>query len=109
VKTPAYLPDGYTASSAFLTRSRGRRTVTIYYKRAEAEFDGFGIRITQGRPVTMLPPTSESLHSFSVGARSVRWSEERGEAEWRDGDTYRAVAAPSFGWRVAARIVESMR
>jgi hypothetical protein len=109
VKTPAYLPDGYTASSAFLTRSRGRRTVTIYYKRAEAEFDGFGIRITQGRPVTMLPPTSESLHSFSVGARSVRWSEERGEAEWRDGDTYRAVAAPSFGWRVAARIVESLR
>ena len=110
VLTPAYLPEGYAPSSAFLTWSRGgRKTVTIHYRRAETDFDGFGIRLTQGGPITLLPPTSESLHSFRVAGRSVRWSEERGEAEWREGSTYRAVAAPSFGWETAARIIESLR
>lgn len=110
VRAPTFLPSGYRASAAFLSRSRdGRRTVTVYYRRAEAEFDGFGIRITQARPVGMLPPTSESLHSFRVDGRHVRWSEQRGEAEWRDGATYRAVAVPSFGWTTAARIIEGLR
>ena len=110
VLTPTYLPQGYEPGSAFLTRSReGRRTVTIYYRRAEADFDGFGIRITEGRPVSLLPPSSESLHSFPVAGRTVRWSEERGEAEWLDGSSYRAVAAPSFGWEIAARIIEGLR
>jgi hypothetical protein len=110
VASPGSLPRGYAPTAALLTRSRdGRRTVTVYYRRPEAEFDGFGIRITQARPVTMLPPTSESLHSLRVGERRVRWSEERGEAEWRDGLTYRAVAAPSFGWPTAARIIEGLR
>ena len=110
VETPGYLPEGYERSSSFLTRSRGgRRTVTTYYRTPESEFDGFGIRITQGRPINMLPPSSEALHSYRVHGQPVRWSSERGEAEWREGSTYRAVAAPSFGWATVARIIRGMR
>ena len=107
---PTYLPAGYRPSAAFLSRSSdGRRTVTLYLRKPEATYDGFGIRITQSRPVRTLPPTSERFRAISAGALRARWSPERGELEWIDHGTLRAVAAPSFGPGVAVRIARGLR
>jgi hypothetical protein len=103
---PGYLPPGYRASSAFESASG---TVTVYYRRAEAEFDGIGIRVTQSRKVSLLPPTSENTVGVRIGSESGRWAVERGELEWIDHGVYRAVAAPSFGLATAVRIARSLR
>jgi hypothetical protein len=110
VRWPGYLPRGYRASAAFYSRSRdGRETVTVYFRRTEAEYDGLGIRVTQARPVALMPPTSETFHPVSVGSAQGRYSDERGELEWLEGRTYRAVHAPSLGAGVAVRIARSLR
>lgn len=110
VQWPAYLPPGYRASAAFRSRSLdGRETVTVYFRRAEAEYDGYGIRLTQSRPVKLMPPTSETFRGVDIGSTPGRWSDERGELEWRRSGTYRAVLAPSFGASTALRIAESLR
>ncbi|MFN2488558.1 MAG: zf-HC2 domain-containing protein [Actinomycetota bacterium] len=109
-EAPEHVPDGYEARTALLSRSLdGRRTVTVLYRHAEAEFDGAGIRITQARPLRLFPPTSESFAPTMVGAASGRWSHERGELEWLEHDVYRAVSAPSFGRATALRIARSLR
>ena len=109
-RSPAYLPSDYRASAAFTSRSpRGRQSVTVYYRRAQAEYDGIGVRITQARPVRLLPPTSESIRAVRIGDAEGRWAAERGELEWIDDGTYRAVAAPSFGLPTALRIARSLR
>jgi len=109
VRTPTYLPPGAEAAAAFLSRGRGRRaTVTVYYRRPQAEYDGIGVRITQARPVRLLPPTSERTRAVRIGGVEGRWIAGRGEVEWIDGHTYRAVAAPSFGLSTAVRVARSL-
>lgn len=106
---PGYLPPGYRFSAALVSRSRdGRRTVTAYYRRPEAEHDGFGIRITQARPIRLLAPSSEEFVETAVGSLVGRWSAERGELEWIDDSAYRAVAAPSFDLMTTLRIAQAL-
>ena len=108
---PEHLPEGYAVGSADAALSRGAsgaRTVLLYFRSPEAEYDGVGIRITQKRATT-LAPTSEETVAASVGDRPARWSVERGELEWMDGRIYRAVSAPSFDLGTALAIAENMR
>jgi hypothetical protein len=106
---PRFLPPGYRAASALESRSPdGTVTLTVRYTHGEAEYDGFGIRITQSRPARLLPPSSEQLERMMIGDVTGRWSSERGVLEWIDRGIYRAVAAPSFGARAALRIAEGM-
>jgi hypothetical protein len=107
---PRFLPPGYQAISALESRSPGGdATLTVRYVHPEAEYDGFGIRVTQSRPARRLPPSSEQLERVTVGDVAGRWSSDRGVLEWIDGGVYRAVAAPSFGVRTALRIAEGMQ
>ena len=106
---PGYMPSGYEARSA--TRAvtvDGVRTLTVYLRQAEAEFDGSGIRVVQSAPVDFLPPSSEEFVEVRIGDRIGRWAVERGELEWLDGRTYRAVSVPSVDLYTAVRIAESM-
>ena len=106
---PLFLPPGYRAASALQSRSpEGTVTLTVRYAHGEAEYDGFGIRITQSRPARLLPPSSEQLERMVIGDVTARWSSERGVLEWIAGGIYRAVAAPSFGARAALRIAEGI-
>lgn len=107
--TPTFLPSGYEARSAMRTSTiDGVRSVTVYFRRAEAEFDGLGIRVVQSAPLEFLPPSSEEFVGVRIGDLIGRWSAERGELEWLDGTTYRAVAVPSIDLYTAVRIAESM-
>lgn len=107
VRWPGWLPEGYRARVATLARSNGTRTLTVYFRRAETELDGVGIRLTQA-PAAALPPTSERLLAVWVDGVLGRWSPERGELEWVEGGVYRAVAVPSFDVATALRIAEGL-
>jgi outer membrane lipoprotein-sorting protein len=108
---PHYLPAGYEPSAALLSKSRtGERTLTVYYRRQEAEYSGDGIRITQSPSIKLLSPSAEQ--SFGVSTSDIhkaRWFPERGELEWIDGDVYRSVTVPSLDLETAVRIGASLR
>ena len=107
---PTYLPDGYAPAAGSMATARdGSRSFTIYYRRAEGEFDGLGIRVVQSAPVDFLPPSSEDFIEIQLEELTARWSTERGELEWIDGDVYRAIAVPSADLYTAVRIAESLR
>ena len=108
---PTFVPETYEPGSAFTTsRPGGTRSLTVYLRRPEAEYEGAGIRIVQSKPVDFLPPSSEEFVVVRVGDRRARWSVERGELEWIDaGGIYRAVAVPSSDLFTALRIAEGLR
>jgi hypothetical protein len=104
------LPPGYLPASAARTRVEGpgTETVTLYLRRPEAEFDGLGIRLVMSTPVAFLPPSSEEFVDLTIGGHGARWSAERGELEWLEGTTYRAVLTPSSDLSTALQIVEAI-
>ena len=107
---PSFLPAGYDAVAGTLAKARdSSRTHTIYYRRAEGEFDGVGIRIVQSSPVAFLPPSSEDFLEVQLDGVTARWSTERGELEWTEDGIYRAVAVPSADLYTAVRIAEGLR
>lgn len=106
---PSYLPSSYRLANA--TRSEtpgGTENLTLLYRRPQGEFDGDGIRIVQSAPVAFLSPSSEEFIEVRLGQNRGRWSIERGELEWIDGDTYRAVAVPAADLYTALRIAEGL-
>ena len=108
-ESPTLLPPGYRTTSSFLVENRrGHRTLSVYYRRAQAEYDGLGIRTTQSPSVRFLPPSFEELRPVAVDGRSGRWSPERGEVEWMDQGVYRSVRAPSLGRKAAVRVARSL-
>lgn len=108
VERPGWLPTGYGSDPDFALRT-GSSTFTAYYRGSEAEYGGFGIRIAQTRGIELLPPSSEELIAVRVGRYAGRWSVERSELEWIEGNIYRAVAVPSFDLTTALRIAGSLR
>ena len=107
---PTYLPAGYDPAAGSMATARGgSRSFTIFYRRAEGEFDGLGIRIVQSSSVEYLPPSSEDFVEIQLEGLTARWSTERGELEWIDGHTYRAIAVPSADLYTAVRIAEGLR
>lgn len=108
-RVPSWLPTAYRATSATVTSMRdGARSVTLYFRHPEVDYEGSGIRITQSRPVRFLPPTSTDPMRVSIGAKVARWSAGRGELEWLDSGVYRAVVVPSGDLATALRIAHSM-
>ena len=108
-ESPTHLPPGYRTTSSFLVENRrGHRTLSVYYRRAQAEYDGLGIRTTQSPSVRFLPPSFEDLQPVTVDGRSGRWSPERGEVEWMDQGVYRSVRAPSLGRGAAVQVARSL-
>ena len=108
-RSASYLPPGYRQSSAFISRSSRGSRLTMFYRRAQAEFDGFGIRITQAPGMSSLPASSEDLLNVTIGDLDARWSSQRSELEWIDGGVYRAVAVPAFDLSVAVQIAGGLR
>lgn len=108
---PNYLPSGYHPSVALLSKSRaGARTLTVYYRRAEAEYNGDGIRIAQSPSIELLAPSAEQ--SFGITTEEItkgRWFPERGELEWIDQGVYRSVTVPSLDLETAVRVAGSLR
>jgi Putative zinc-finger len=108
-KFPTVLPPGYPERQtiALLYRSHAsHRTLVLYYRRAEAEYDGAGIKLTQS-PRQSLPPSAERFATVSIGEKG-RWSAERSELEWIDGRVYRAVRVPAFDLATALEIARGL-
>lgn len=106
---PSNLPPGYELAGSFMTVQSGLSdTISLYYRRAEIESSPVGIRITQVRDFDMLPPTSEDPVVVDIGGNVGRWSIERGELEWVDDGTYRAITAPGYDLELALRIALSL-
>jgi Putative zinc-finger len=107
---PTYLPAGYDArpSAAVLYESNAQKSLVAYHRNPEAEYDGFGIRITQ-RTGASLPPSSESFLPVNIHGVRARWSAERSEIEWVDGGIYRAVRAPSFDLATVVEIARGLK
>jgi outer membrane lipoprotein-sorting protein len=109
-RVPSYLPDGYEpAAGSMATTASATRTYTVYYRRAEGEFDGLGVRIVQSSHVEFLPPSSEDFLEIDLGETTARWSTERSELEWIDSGTYRAISVPSADLFTAVRIAEGLQ
>ena len=108
IDEPGYLPPGYRRAVVLRTTMRVTETITVYYRRAEAEFEGEGIRVVQTSPMSVLPPSSEEFLNVRAEGFTARWSVERGELEWLDGSTYRAVAVPSGDLTTAVAIAQSL-
>ena len=108
--TPTSLPSGYVPTGALLTTTRtGAETLTLSYRRSEADFDPSGIRITQSPATELLPPSSEDMDPLALRGTTARWSAERAEVEWIENGAYRAVAAPSFSRAAVLRIARGLR
>ena len=107
---PTSLPPGYLPTGALLTTMRaGAKTLTLSYRRSEADFDPTGIRITQSPATELLPPSSEDMDPLALRGTTARWSAERAEVEWIENGSYRAVAAPSFSRAAVLRIARGLR
>lgn len=107
--TPTYLPEGYRPSAALVSRSGRGSRLTTFYRRAEAEFEGSGIRITEAPGFESLPPSSEELTAVTIDDLRARWSAERSELEWVQDGVYRSVSVPAFDLDTAARVAASLR
>ncbi|MGI8706799.1 MAG: zf-HC2 domain-containing protein [Actinomycetota bacterium] len=109
-RSPVSLPPGYEPTGALLTTTpTGTRTLTLAYRRPEADFDPAGIRITQSPRTDILPPSSENMEPVALRGTTARWSRERSEVEWIERGVYRAVAAPSFSRAAVMRIAQGLR
>ena len=106
---PAYLPDGFRLSSAFVSTSVVGEQLDIYYRRREIGAAMGEIRVTQITDVEIMPPSSEDLVSIRFDDIVARWSPLRSELEWLDEGTYRAVDVPGFDLDTAVRIARGMR
>jgi hypothetical protein len=109
-KFPTTLPPGYPnrPTIALLYRSHGaHRTLVVYYRRSEAEYDGTGIKLTQS-PGQKLPPSGERFAPVDHLGEKGRWSAERSELEWIDGNVYRAIRVPAFDLATALEIARGL-
>ena len=107
---PRYVPPGHRFSAASLSHFGPRsRTVAVYFRNPEADYDGFGIRVMHSPSIDFLAPSSERLRPVRIDRTIGRWSEERSELEWIDDGVYRAVAGPSFDLRTLLRVARSLR
>ena len=102
------MPAGYEPAAAYTT-TQGKGGAVVFFRRPEVEYDGMGIRLTQVSGIRDLAPSSETFETVHLGDVIARWAPERGELEWIDRGTYRAVAAPSIGLAEIEQIARSLR
>lgn len=103
-RRPGYVPPGYSAATVLLSRSSRETSVSFFFRRAEAEYGGSGIQVTQSEPAGLLTPTSEAPVAVLVGDVEARWFPERGVLEWIEGRVHTAVTVP-LGDLATARAV----
>jgi hypothetical protein len=107
-RAPSFVPVGYSADAALVTRTGSTRSLSLYYRRTQAGSDEDEIRITSTPTLHRLPPSSEDLVAVRLPDLTARWSSNRSELEWIDGTTYRSVSVPAFDLNTAIRIAESL-
>ncbi|MDQ3916582.1 MAG: hypothetical protein M3323_14830, partial [Actinomycetota bacterium] len=117
-RAATYVPDGYTETTTLLSTSQRERSVTFFFRSAEAEYGGAGIQVTQSSPVRLLTPTSETplavrirVAAGSGGTREVdaRWFADRGVLEWIDGGVHTAVTVPFGDLATASAVAAGLR
>jgi len=109
VEAPSWLPPGYEARLALVTRTDERATVSVHYRRGEVLDGGTEIRITHMDDVDRLWPSSERYIVVAIGDVAARFSSGRGELEWIDDGVYRAISAPGFDLPTIVAVAESLR
>jgi Putative zinc-finger len=110
VDVPQQLPGNYRAVATFLTTNGARKTYSTYYRSTHAALEDAGIRIVQATGSGGLVPSSEDpLIHVDLDGLDARWSSLRGELEWIEDGTYRAISIPAFGLEAAVAIARSMR
>jgi hypothetical protein len=108
-RRPGYVPAGYHAATTLLSQSPRETSVAFFFRRAEAEYGGSGIQVTQSSPAGLLTPTSETPLSVSVGELRARWFPERGVLEWIDGRVHTAVTVPFGDLATATAVASGLR
>ncbi len=110
MKEPAKLPDGYRPSAAVLSKSNtSGKSVTVYYRGLEAEYEGDGIRVSHSPSIKNLVPTSETSQLYELDGVEARWLLNRGQLEWIDEGVYRSVTVPSGDLATAYMIARSLQ
>jgi hypothetical protein len=110
IKEPAKLPEGYRPSAAVLSKSKSSgKSITVYYRGLEAEYDGDGIRVSHSPGIKSLVPTSETSQLYDLNGVEARWLLNRGQLEWIDDRVYRSVTVPSGDLATAYLIARSLR
>ncbi|HEX2195368.1 MAG TPA: hypothetical protein VHJ76_00460, partial [Actinomycetota bacterium] len=108
-RNPAFVPRGYSAATALLSRSRRETSVSFFFRRDEAEYGGSGIQVTQSRPAGLLTPTSETPVAVRVVDLRARWFPERGVLEWIEDGVHTAVSVPLGDLSTATAVAKGLR
>ena len=108
-RRPTYVPRGYDAAVALLSRSDRETSVAFFFRRPEAEYGGSGIQVTQSTPAGLLTPTSETPFTVRIGDVDARWFPERGVLEWIDGRVHTAVTVPLGDLATASAVAAGLR
>lgn len=107
-RRPTYMPGGYEIATALLSQSERETSVSLLFRRAEAEYGG-GIQVTQSAPAGLLTPTSETPLAVRVGDVRARWFPERGVLEWIDGRVHTTVTTPLGDLSTARAVAGGLR
>ncbi|HEX2295122.1 MAG TPA: anti-sigma factor [Actinomycetota bacterium] len=108
-RRPTYVPPGYRTATVLLSRSIRETSVSFFFRRAEAEYGGSGIQVTQSKPAELLTPTSEAPFAVRFGDVEARWFAERGVLEWIEGRVHTAVTVPLGDLETATAVAERLR
>lgn len=106
---PTYVPRGYSAATALLSRAPRETSLSFFFRRDEAEYGGSGIQVTQSRPAGLLTPTSEAPQAVLVGDVEARWFPGRGVLEWIDGRVHTSVTVPLGDLATAMAVAAGLR
>lgn len=104
-----YVPPGYSPATALLSQSPRETSLSFFFRRAEAEYGGAGIQVTQSTPAGLLSPTSETPFTVSLGDVEARWFPERGVLEWIEGRVHTSVTVPLEDLATAKAVADGLR
>lgn len=106
---PGYLPAGYRMVAAVASRTSDATSLSLYFRQPQTSYEGPGIRVLRSTAYAGLAPSSEEFVNVRVNDALGRWSFERSELEWMDGEVYRAVSVPGADLSTALSVAESLR
>lgn len=105
---PRRLPDGYRLWTIHLVEAGGATGATAYFRRPGAELEGVGIVLHQADGHDLPPPMEPDVLAVRVRGVTGRYSPTRGELEWVEEGTYRALRGGGLDLSTLLGVADSL-
>jgi hypothetical protein len=93
---PHRLAGGYLPAAGEISRTAETQSVTIDFRRPNAELGGPGLLLTEALGEPLPPPTGAGQLEVRVRGTVGRWSPVEHRLEWVERGAYVALSGPSF-------------